>query len=151
MAYTIAQVTTELNTDPRGIGYAASVASGSVQELSRLLNTAPQPSGTGGAVTVFKPYTDLSDAVAAVVAAEYTSLTAAQKALWTDLVTRAGPRGIKSGDANMRATIVGIFPVGATRTALTALASRPASRAEELWGVDVRVPDQDIAAALGTA
>jgi len=149
VAYTIANITAELTNDPRGLGYGPSIPA-NLGELSRLLNTAPQPAGSGGAVTVFKPYTDLSDAIACVVASEYTALTAAQKALWTDLVMRAGPRGIKSGDANMRATVVSVFPAGATRTALTAVASRPASRAEELWGVGTYVPDQDLAAALGT-
>jgi hypothetical protein len=48
----------------------------------------------------------------------------------------------------MRATLGALFPAGVTRTAVIALASRPASRAEALWGEGAHVSDHDVSLAM---
>jgi hypothetical protein len=147
--FTPAALATEISTDPIAMGYAA--AAGNPADVALLLNQVPEPAGvTGGQEQIYKGYLPVEDAAAAVVAAEYTALSAANKALWTDLVMRAGPKGIKSGDANMRTTVAGIFGGATTsRANLIAISSRLCSRAEAKWGEGFRVTDQQVATALG--
>jgi hypothetical protein len=144
MAYpTLAILRTELDADPNALGYAAlKVLSNGPEAVAAKIN---DPAANGGA-TLFKGFTAIEDVLACVIAAEYTALSAANKALWTDLVVRA-PR-IISGNANMRATIAGIFAAGTTsRANLVAVASRPASRAETLWGEGIRISATDVSLA----
>jgi hypothetical protein len=95
--------------------------------------------------TLFKSSIPVEDFLAEVVLSEYTALTAAQKTALDQFVR--GVR-IKTGSANMRATLGALFPAGVTRTAVIALASRPASRAEALWGEGAHVSDHDVSLAM---
>jgi hypothetical protein len=133
------QLATEINTDPKALGYAGK----SDYAISVILNT---PGAS--AETIFKAFTETAEIVAGIVRAEYDVLTAANKAFLTDVILKA-PR-IKTGDANLRAGIGNIFAAGtASRTALVAAASKSATRGEVLFGEGTSIGDADVAKALG--
>jgi hypothetical protein len=143
MAFTLTQLRTEIDNDPKALGYAAlKVLSNGPEAVANKINQAG-----ASAETLFKSYTPIEEVLACVMASEYTALSAANKALWTDLVVRT--TRIKSGDSNMRTTIAGIFAGGTTsRANLVAVASRAASRGEALWGEGTTVTDVNVADAL---
>lgn len=133
------QLATEINTDPKALGYAGK----SDYAISVILNT---PGAS--AETIFKAFTETAEIVAGIVRSEYDALTAANKTFLTDVILKA-PR-IKTGDANLRSGISGIFGVGTTsRTNLINAASKSATRGEVLFGEGTTIGDQDVAKALG--
>jgi hypothetical protein len=96
---TAQQIRTEIDNDPKALGYAALRAqSNGPEALAAKLNQAGASSET-----LFRSYVPLADVLACVVASEYGQLSTANKTLWQDLVVRSAQ--LKSGDANMRATI----------------------------------------------
>jgi hypothetical protein len=138
---TLQEIRDEIDTDAETLGYDALWAqSNGPEAVAAKLNEA----GASGEV-LFKSSIPVEDLLAEIVLAEYTALTAAQK---TALDQFARGVRIKTGSANMRATLGALFPAGATRTAVIALASRPASRAEALWGEGVHVSDNDVSLAM---
>lgn len=138
MPVNLAALATEINTDPKSLGYAGK----SDYEIAVILNTAG-----ASAETLFKSYTPVEDIVACIVRSEYDALAAAGKTYLNEVVLR-GSR-VKTGDATLRTQIAQLFGAGtATRTNLTAVASRSASRAEILFGENTTVTDRDVAAAL---
>lgn len=142
VAMTTALLRAEIDTDPKTLGYAAlRVQTNAPQALAARLNE------TGASAEVlFKAYVPIEDVVACIVRAEYDALSATAKTFLGDCLLK-GTR-LKSGDANLRASMIGVFAAGATRTALTNIASRPATRAEALWGEGANVSDQNVASAL---
>ena len=140
-APTLQQIRTEIDTDPKTLGYATLWAQTNGPEaVAAKMNEAG-----ASAETIFKGYVQTEEILAEIVLADYNALTAAQKTTLDQFLR--GSR-VKTGSSNMRATIAALFPAGATRTALIALASRSASRAEVLWGEGVRVSDTDVANAM---
>lgn len=129
---------TEINTDPKALGYANK----SDYEIAVILNT---PGAS--AETLFKSYTPIEDIVACILRSEYDSLAAAGKTYLNEVVLK-GAR-VKTGDATLRTQVAQLFGAGTTtRTNLTNVASRPATRAEILFGENTNVSDQDVAVAL---
>lgn len=138
---TLTQIRTEIDTDPKTLGYSTLWAQTNGSEaVAARMNEAG-----ASAETLFKSYVPMEDVLAEIVLAEYNALSAAQKTT-ADQFLR-GTR-IKTSSANMRATVGALFPAGTTRTALIALASRAASRAEALWGEGIRVSDTEVANAM---
>lgn len=142
---TTAALRTEIDTDPKTLGFAGlRTQSNAPEALAARLNEL----GASGE-TLFRSYLPMEDALAAIVAAEFTTLTAAQKTACDQFLR--GNR-IRTGDANMRSTLGGLFGVGTTsRTNLLALAQRPCSRAEALWGEGTLITDQQASEAMQTA
>lgn len=142
MAMTTAALRAEIDNDPKSLGYATLRAQSNAPEaLAAKLNEAG-----ASAETLFRSYLPLEDALAGIVASEFNALSAAAKTACDQFLR--GTR-IKTGDANMRATLGALFAAGTTsRTNLLALASRDASRAEALWGEGAYVRAADVAAAL---
>lgn len=142
MPLTIAGLTTEINADSKGLGYATLRTQANAPELlANKLNEAG-----ASAEVLFKAYTPIEDILAAIVLSEFNALTAAQKTA-CDLFLR-GDR-VKSGDPNVRTTFLALFGAGTvTRTNLTNLVSRPASRAEALWGEGTMVTDAQASEAI---
>ena len=128
MALTLAALKTELQTDPSALGYSAHVAAGRTAALADLLN-APN-----AAITVFRASIPTWEVVACTDKAEYDALTAGNKQLYQILVSTGT---INAADSRIRAMFASIFAAGTTRTALTAMARRDGSRAEQLFGVSV--------------
>lgn len=134
---------TEINTDPKALGYKVSGVPKSDYDISVILN---MPGAS--AETIFKAYTDTTEIVAGIVRGEYDALTAANKAFLTDVILKA-PR-LKTGDTNIRNGVGNIFGVGTTsRTNLIAAASKSATRGEVLFGEGTSIGDVDVAKALG--
>lgn len=140
---TAQQIRTELDTDPKSLGYATlRTQSNAPEAVAAKLNQVG-----ASAETLFKSYVAAEDVVAAIVRSEYDSLSAANKAFLNDVILSASR--LKSGDANLRASITGVFAAGTTsRTNLTTLASRSATRAEALWGENTYISDVQVADAL---
>jgi hypothetical protein len=140
-AMTLAALKTEIDTDPKALGYAALWAqSNGPEAVAARLN---EPN-TVPADTIFKSYVSLEDMLAEIVFSEYSGWSAAQK---TNIDQFLRGTRIKTGSANMRTTLAALIPVGASRTAMIAIAARPASRAEVLWGEFARVTDTNVAEA----
>lgn len=116
---------TEINTDPTGIGYGPFVTSGTDVEVARLMNevrtTVPTFKINRGAVP--------SQLVVNEIDATELDLLTTNQLLQLQVVTQFGT--VDLGDASVRQILGGLFPaLGSTRTALIALADRPAARAE---------------------
>lgn len=138
MAIDYAALAAEINGDPKSLGYAGK----SDYDMSVLLNSA----GLSGE-TIFRVYTATEDITAAIVRAEYDALGATAKDYLINVVLCTAR--IKTGNATLRSQIAQIFAAGTTtRANLTAVASKPASRAEVLFGENATVSDFDVAKAL---
>jgi hypothetical protein len=135
----IAALKTEITTDPTGLGYAAAVAAGATAQLAAILNL-PR-----AGISVFRSEVSGADLISAVVLADFLLLTSAQQQFFLACV---GAAPLDATNANLRASLGALFPVGASRTALVAAASRQGSRAEQLFGVNVKLNTEDLAAAL---
>lgn len=130
----------ELQTDPAGLGYGPHLLTGSYSPVVGLLTAAR------AGVTVFRGVIPAYEVINATEPAEWTALSAAEKQRYQTL-TGAGE--VDVSNANVRAAFSAMFGVGtATRAALIALATRPGSRAEQLWGVGTSVSAEDVARAL---
>ena len=142
-APTSQQIRTEVDTDPKALGYAAlRTQTNAPEALAARMNEA----GASGE-TLFRSYVLVEDVIAGIVRAEYDALAAAGKTFLNEVLLKAAR--VKSGDANVRASMSGLFGTGTTtRTNLTNLASRSASRADALWGEGITVSAQDVSLAL---
>jgi hypothetical protein len=145
---TLQQIRTEIDTDPKSLGYATLKLQNNANEaVAAKLNQV----GSVPADTIFKSYVPIEDVIAAIVRSDYDALpTAAPAAARTFLneVLLKGTR-VKSGDSNLRASMTGVFASGTTtRNNLVALASRAASRAEFLWGEGTVISDTQVSEAL---
>lgn len=128
----------EILNDPLVLGYAGK----SDYEISQMMND-PGLSGE----TLFRSYTPAEEIVAAIIRADYDALDDPGRSYLGQVVLKSAK--VKTGDATLRGQLADLFGVGTTtRTNLTAVASRPASRSEILFGENSSVNDQDVATAL---
>jgi len=119
---------TEILTDPQALGYAAPWAAGDDATVAALLNA---PRGIAINRGVVASY----EVIGAIVIGEYGALSAANRT-WLNFLVIAP--FVDLGNDNVRTTLGNLFAAGtASRTALQALATRPGSRAEQLFGVPV--------------
>src|SRR5215207_602708 len=130
---TATQIRAELDANPKALGYATlRTQTNAPEALAARLNERG-----ASAETINVSYIPLEDAIAEVRQADFTALSAAGK---TALDQYFRGSSIKTASANMRAVLGALFPNPSdTRTALLALASRSASRAEALWGENTAV------------
>lgn len=136
MAIDYAVLKTELNADPKGLGYANK----SDPEAADLLN---EIGGSGEKID--RAFIDGQELMSVVNISEYATLSAIQRTAWTAIIS-AGTGMI---DVNNPGTIsqIGAIWSGApvTKANLVALRKRDASRAEVLFGQ--AVSDQDVGKA----
>lgn len=137
----LAELQTELLTDPDAYGYAPHIAAGNMQPLADLLNI---PRGDEDMLpNEAVSYLSLQQAL---FVSEYQALTATRQELWNaytreDIDLVAAPE--------MKTQIEELFGfTGSTYNSLQSVWMRQASHAEELWGVKTVVAWQDCAAAL---
>lgn len=141
MALNYAALQTELETDPVALGYKIGGAFRPDPELADLLN-AVLPS-----IAIPRPAIPTWEVLAATEEADYDALTASLRALYHVLLSMGT---LNPSATRTQAVFSKLFPVGsATRVNLSALASRPGSRAEQVLGAGVRLHHTDIAKALG--
>lgn len=140
MPFTLAQLKSEIQTDPTARGYAAQ---GGNDEAKATLINAVQ-----GGIAIDRGVIPAYEIVDATAAAEWAALSAAEKQRYQTL-TGAGQ--VNSASVNTRAAFQAMFGAGtATRTALTALLTRTGSRGEQLWGLGTTITAQDIGRALAS-
>lgn len=139
------ELTTELNTDPKGLGYAA--ISASPDDVAALMNTAPEPIAAAGQEQINRNYTPVGDLLAGIVLSEFAALTQANRDYCQMLFS--SPQ-VKTGDTNLRNQLGAIFGAATTsRANLLAASQKLASRAEALWGDGFRVTGQQVYTAYG--
>lgn len=144
MPVTITALTTEINTDPKSLGYATlRTQTNAPEAVAARLNEVG-----ASAETLTRTWVERAEALAVIVGSEVTALAQANRDLLA--LVLADPK-IKTGSATMRTTLGGVFAAGTTsRTNLTALATRSASRAEIVFGEGVLVTASQVSQALGS-
>jgi hypothetical protein len=149
-----AALTAELNSDPRSYGYAADITAGNDVALVEKLNL-PRTAANGGAfgaITVRRGIRTGIDVMNCIDIAAYDPLSVGKQQYLIALVTPV--EGVDLSNDVVRANLLAIFPSGApntaTRARLQAAADKiPASRFEELFGIESRATNNDVAQALG--
>lgn len=145
MALTAAQIATlktEVTTDLRGYGFLALYQGGNDTGLAAALNLPRDGTNGGPAISLNRGTILAQDLVEAIVQSEMPA-NASQRD-WLIMVASGARVRVDEG-STARAGLLAIFMAGTTTRAnfLTA-AVRPGSRAEELFGREVRVSADDI-------
>lgn len=142
MSFTSAALASEINTDPKALGYAAPKASGADGAVAAILNAT-----YAGVGTVYRRNIAPHEIEECLVYAELGSLTVQQWQLF-QTVLEAGV--IDASKATIQNILIGMFPNTTTTYAnLVAVAKTPnPTRAEELWGQGTVVTVADVAHAL---
>jgi hypothetical protein len=141
MAIDYAALKSEIQADPTILGYAPFVTAGSDIGVAGLLNA------TRAGISVFRNDLGVREVINAIDATNFASLTQIQVSKLMLLFTSTPT--IDATNANTRTIFLGIFSgMTATVNALTALASRTGSRAEQLFGAGTVVGHLDVARAL---
>ena len=129
----LTELKAELANDPLSVGYASMTHFQAAQALNTVGLTEE---------TVNVEFIQANDLHKAVVGVEYILLTAPERDLWAALLTI---EQVPVANANIRGQVLLIWgPLSTTRANLIALQTRPASRAEALWGDGAFVTDRDI-------
>jgi hypothetical protein len=145
--YSMAALMSEVNNDPKGLGYAAQA--GNADSIAVLMNTSPEPIATNQQEQVYRTRTPSSDLIAGILLSDWTnaSISAAHRD-YCIMLFSAG--FVNTGDANVRTQLGNIFGAATTsRANLIAAAQKNAARAEALWGDGFRVTGQQVSEALG--
>ncbi len=138
----IAELNTELTTDPQALGYTP--LDGDDKQDADAINLARvtfQRDNFISAVTIEE----------AVAPAEFPVGSADQfkRDMWRDLLLAVGLEGrVNANGSKLKDKVLLVFPAGVTRTNLAALQQRDGSRAEVLWGDGSVVSGKAIAKAL---
>lgn len=135
------ELKTEVLTDPQNLGYSGKTNN----QIAILLNTV----GLSGEV-VDREFVAADVMQSQVVASEYLLLLSAERDLWAAMLQGGGTsQGVPVSNDNIRTQATTIWgPLTTTRANLIALLTKPASRAEVLFGDGVTVSDHDIEEAL---
>lgn len=143
MAFSNAQLKSEIDNDPKQLGLVAARDRGDDATIAQLLNTTYATVGT-----VWRTDLSAGEVLACLVESEVSPLNATQ---WTRVLTLLMPGTIDASQQRIRDQFAGIFVTKAVTIAnLLAVAKRPApTRAEELWGAGTTISDRDVAAAYG--
>lgn len=139
---TLQQIRTEMDTDPKALGYATrrTQSNGPEQVADRMNEVG------ASAETLTRTWVATDEALAVLVGSEVTALAVANRELLMVIMSQSR---IKTGSAAMRTTLGGIFAASTTsRTNLTNLATRSASRAEALWGEGTVVTATQVSEAM---
>lgn len=158
----LAQLRTELETDPQGYGYAPLLALGADQTLADLLNhrrdgiTTPPAGNIGPAITgIREEALAVADLLEAIDSRDFdVAAVAAHVAWFQSLVELRTVRLLDDAGqptrvlGNLRRLILNPGTQG-SRARLDALATRNGSRAEQLFGPRVVLTDDHVAAAFG--
>jgi hypothetical protein len=154
MAIDYPALKTELQTDPKSLGYAPFLAAGNNNALANILNE-PRDSSSGTGDPDYEVTVNgvrARDAIKAIVPAEYAALTQAKRDGWRDILVLAQIEGglIPNTDTDIRSFIQDIWATTVTLGNLALLETRDGSRAEALFGADTVVDDDDIVMAMAS-
>lgn len=139
---TAQQIRTEIDTDPKSLGYAALRAQSNGPEA-----VANRMNEVGASAETLTPtWTDTTEVLAVLVGTEIIALTQANRDMLAILTSTAR---IRTGSATMRAAIAAIFGAATTsRANLVALTTKSASRAAALWGEGTVISATDVGEAM---
>jgi hypothetical protein len=159
----LARLKTELTTDPRGYGYAGPIATGSDQSTADLINTVrdgtnppANPTAAGGVasglVTVRRSNIAATELLEAIDTRDFVTGVTTIQASWFESITQAPTIRLMNDDGTNTRVLTNLIRLlnntNGTQTRLTAVATRPGSRAEELFGTDQTVSPDQVAHAL---
>lgn len=152
MPFTLAALTTEINTDPTALGYAALKASGNDQGIADLLNI------VRATISVKRPDCSPAEILEAIDLRDFpasptgvASVPLAQS--WLESVTQFARIRLTNDDGTKTTTRKNfdrlVNDTQGSQTRLDAVAVRTGSRAEQLFGAGVFVTPTNVANALG--
>ncbi len=150
MAFTSAELNSELVNDPKGLGYAATLATTNDVATAALINSL---AGVGAATITLPSLTH--DELATLIAPVVMALSSASSALqlqWTpmlNLITGINVFQVTPQNMGMLNQLSADFPTQLPASAITAATTRTGSRAEVLWGAGTVIQWQDITKAMG--
>ena len=148
MAMDYAVLKTEITTDPNGYGYAEFLATRTDWKVTALVNK------VRAAISVPRPDVTPLEILEAIKVTDFISNANALYAAWFQaLATYPSVRILNENatDTRVMTNLMTILANGsASENRLRALASRPGSRAEQLFGVGVTIADGDIGKALAS-
>jgi hypothetical protein len=148
LAFTIQQLTTEINSDPTAIGYAAFVQAHDRPGLAAAMSLAR------AGITVKRNDVMSNEVIAAVDSRDFvTTPNAAHVGFIQALLAKGAPLQFQDSDGNdtkilgnIKRLLVADDATHTSRAALNALANRTGSRAEQLWGTGTVITETDIIA-----
>jgi hypothetical protein len=124
MAIDIAELKTEIQTDPLALGLTFDEPQGTADKLNLVRPTiAIERTGLQGL-----------ELQKSVIGAEFVALSSEKRDAWLTLMIIATSDGLDAADSAIMAQIQQIWTGTTTLTNLAALQSRDGSRAEQLWG-----------------
>lgn len=139
MAINYTALKTEIQTDPKVLGYAPFVASGSDWQIANLLNTVGASNEK-----VNQQYVQPRLVVGCIVYTEWATV-AVELRQYLQMVLQDQ---VDVNNVQVKAAFQAAFAVGSvTRTNITALLNRSASRAEALFGAGTVIAASDVAIA----
>lgn len=159
----IAKLKTELTTDPRGYGYAGPISMGSDQSAADIINTIrdgtnppTSPTAVGGVasglITVRRANIQATELLEAVDTRDFVTNATTIQASWFESITQALTIRLLNDDGSNTRVLTNLIRLlnntNGTQTRLQAVATRPGSRSEELFGTDQQVSTDQIAKAL---
>lgn len=150
--YTLAQLNTELTTDPTAVGYAVTITSGDDTATAALINA------VNPAITVKRIDIMPAEVLEAIDFADFATGLNAAHISWFESATQQRVLRLTAEDGtdtrilkNIKNLLLANGAAGAnpqSRARLNALALRTGSRAEQLWGAGTIVTVPDISHAL---
>jgi hypothetical protein len=144
--FSITALATEINTDPKALGYSSLVTAGDYPAIAKLMNTSPEPIAAGQQEQIYRTRALSSDIMAGIVLSEFAALVQANRDYCTMLFSA---QYVNTGDANVRTQLAAIFGAGTTsRTNMTNAAQKNAARSEALYGDGRMVTDHEVYLAL---
>ena len=146
MALDYAALKTEITTDPNAYGYAEFIATRTDWKVAALLNK------TRAAIAVPRADVTPLEILEAIKVTDFVSNANALYAAWFQALAAYPSIRILNENATDTRVMTNLMTIlangSASENRLRALASRPGSRAEQLFGVGVTVADGDIGKAL---
>lgn len=153
----------ELTTDSRRYGYATPISLGDDQGSADIINTirdgtnppgSPTAAGgvASGLITVRRSNIASTELLEAIDTRDFVTNATTIQASWFESVTQAPMIRLMNDDGTNTRVLSNLIRLlgntNATQTRLTAVATRPGSRAEELFGTDQIVSADQVAHAL---
>ena len=146
MAWTLAQLKSELLNDPSSLGYAALLADTNMPALAAALNLRRS--------TISMPRPDVAplEILEAINLSDFLSNTNTYWSSWFESLTQfPAVRVLKTdgSDTRVMSNLLKLLTNGsASESRVRALAVRDGSRAEQLWGVNTVIGTQDVIDAI---
>lgn len=145
--YEKAILTEELRADPKGLGYAAFLDTGDDQAIANKLNQI-QPT-----IVIRRADITVREVLEAIDLNDVVKVLSPIALSWFEAITSLPTLRLERDDGSPTMILTNLMslltPGSASQTRLLALARRPGSRAEQLFGAGVGVSALDVADALG--